>query len=211
MDTDSYGGSSSSSSSSSTTTASGIQAVQGFSFAIGGSVTNSSKVSGWPSKSSVNEMLQVILENGECLARTTHRGQNHPCQTETLRVDHQGSSGGGHYANTQMQKGGRTSYKRKQNESTSLTEVHIHYDCFLLPNVTQALKVAHDYSYSNVKIVTITAAANAPVNNNNNNNVKRLHCGHCDAAIGFAIPISFGTTRRCPSCGEDMSTNWSFR
>ncbi len=209
MDTDSYGSSSSSSSSSTGTP--GIQAVQGFAFAIGGAVTNSNKISGWPNKSAVAEMLQVILTNGECLSRTTHRGQSHPCQTETLRVDHQGSSGGGNFANTQMQKGGRTSYKRKSGESTSLTEVHIHFDCFLLPNVTQALMVAHGYSYSNVKIVTITATANAPLVNNNNVNVKRLYCGHCNSPIGFAMPISFGTTRRCPVCREDMSTNWSFR
>ncbi len=133
--------------------------VQGFNFIEDGVIANLDKVKKQTGDREWNNLLACILSDGDKLFSTTRGGRNHPVQTESLRVDYQGEARESTHANQQAQIGGADRYERKKGESTSISCVHVSFDCSASANIKNALKQAHDYSFKTGRVVVITRAA----------------------------------------------------
>jgi hypothetical protein len=142
----------------------GVPRVQGFTFTEGSPIPNLKffNPGNKPGGTKWQQMLTRIRETGDKTSETTGRGENHPCQTDDLRCDHQGGVSGTDLINTQVQLGGVKMYPRGKygggNESTSVTVVHIDSACYFNSMVKEALAQAHDYSLKTGKVVVVKLA-----------------------------------------------------
>jgi hypothetical protein len=134
--------------------------VQGLTLRALGPVRKIAQLILKPKPSSWAAILQQIRETGDKTSGTTKRGANHPCQTGDLRCDHQGEIDG-NYINTQVQLGGSiTEVERtKPTQSTSVTQVNVHYQAYNSPLIKDALARAHDWSYATGFVAQIDPVA----------------------------------------------------
>lgn len=194
----------------------GVPRVQGFIFTEGPPIPNLKffNPGNKPGGTKWQQMLTRIRETGDKTSETTGRGENHPCQTEDLRCDHQGGVSGTDLINTQVQLGGVKTYPRGKygggNESTSVTVVHIDSACYFQPMVKEALAQAHDYSLKTNKVVVLKLAntTSTSIANNNNSSPARTRsftCQTCRKNFAAASAIDLGVKLGSypPSCGKD--------
>ncbi len=164
-----------------------IQFHQAFICEVGENIAKIDKVIRVVSVQEMNEMLDQIRETGDRTATKTKSGQNHPCQTATLRCDHQGCTSGG-LINTQIQIGGseeRAERKDSSKESTSINQVNVQSECYLHSSIKSVLASAHDHSWRIRKVLILTAKAKAVVNNSTQYGKPRyFHCIECNASYG---------------------------
>jgi len=184
-----------------------IQQVQGFTMtATYGGIANADKVKGWPAMDDeIGNLFMMLVDNGTALSQTSRKGKNQ-IMTRNFRIDHQGQSFEKTCANTQMQKGGEVDYVRKKGESTSLTEVHVVWAAFNAPRIGEALRIAHNYSFSTklkVKIETVAVITVTPPPRQ-----WASYCGDCGARLGNSIPNSYA---KCPLCNAEVGSNFSYR